>query len=320
MRRSTGKCNWGKEIRIMMVRIADRLVRVGKDLVNTLRYLCVMDKSSRLVVNAWMDLYGKEPVHRNLGDELNYYLIRELTGKRIFNYFNMRFLKIRNYCCIGSIVDSCNKRSYIWGTGAMSQELTVSGVPLKVCAVRGPLTRECLLAHGIECPEVYGDPALLLPLIYKPQATKRYKVGIIPHICDFDNPLVGNLARQKKGEELIIIKMGDYADWHDVIDEINECEFIVSSSLHGLILSDAYNIPNVWVEFSDKVLGNGFKFRDYFASVGKDSKAVPIRITAQTKLAELLSYKDRWHPIEIDLGKLIDACPFETQPQYRNIQ
>ena len=192
--------------------------------------------------------------------------------------------------------------------------------PLKVCAVRGPLTRQYLLEQGIDCPEVYGDPALLLPLIYKPVRTKKYKVGIIPHICDFDSPLVGNLARQKKGKELIIIKMGDYADWHDVIDEITECEFIVSSSLHGLILSDAYGVPNVWVEFSDKVVGNGFKFRDYFASVGKDSNAVPIRVTAQTKLAELLSHKERWHPIEIDLSKLIDACPFEIQPKYRNIR
>lgn len=86
--------------------LVNRLVRVAKDVVNTLRYLCEVDKSQCLVVNAWMDLYGKEPVHRNLGDELNYYLIKELTGKRIYNYFNMRFLKIRNYCCIGSIVDS----------------------------------------------------------------------------------------------------------------------------------------------------------------------------------------------------------------------
>ena len=303
-----------------MVRIADRLVRVGKDLVNTLRYLCVVDKSRCLVVNAWMDLYGKEPVHRNLGDELNYYLIRELTGKRIFNYFNMRFLKIRNYCCIGSIVDSCNKRSYIWGTGAMSQELTVSGVPLKVCAVRGPLTRQYLLAQGIECPAIYGDPALLLPLIYKPARTKKYKVGIIPHFCDFENLLVRGLVQQMSSTEITVIRMGGYADWHDIIDEINECEFIVSSSLHGLILSDAYGVPNVWVEFSDKVMGNGFKFRDYFGSVGRDFMAVPIRITAQTKWAELFSHKDKWRPIEIDLGKLLDACPFEIQPQYRSIR
>lgn len=302
-------------------RLKDKIYRTVGNVINTLKYLRETNKESCLVINAWMNMFDGEPKHRNLGDELNYYLIRELSDKHIYNLINLYVRRVPNYCCIGSIVDSMpNKYSYIWGTGAMLEERRICCRPLKVCAVRGPLTRQYLLEQGIDCPEVYGDPALLLPLIYKPVRTKKYKVGIIPHICDFDSPLVGNLARQKKGKELIIIKMGDYADWHDVIDEITECEFIVSSSLHGLILSDAYGVPNVWVEFSDKVVGNGFKFRDYFASVGKDSKAVPIRVTAQTKLAELLSHKERWHPIEIDLSKLIDACPFEIQPKYRNIR
>lgn len=298
--------------------LVNRLVRVAKDVVNTLRYLCEVDKSQCLVVNAWMDLYGKEPVHRNLGDELNYYLIKELTGKRIYNYFNMRFLKIRNYCCIGSIVDSrANGRSRIWGSGAMYGEGRMQKIPFKVCAVRGPLTRQYLLAQGVECPAVYGDPALLLPMIYNPGKRKRYMVGIVPHIYDLDNPLVHNLKQQVSGDGITVIKMGGYVDWHDVIDEINECEFIVSSSLHGLILSDAYNIPNVWVEFSDKVLGNGFKFRDYFGSVGKSESVNPVRVTSDTKLGSLLEYREKWRPIEIDLAKLINACPFEILPDYK---
>ena len=303
-----------------IVNMVNRLVRLLKDAVNTLRYLSVADKSQCLLVSAWMDLYGKEPSHRNLGDELNYYLIKELTGKRIYNYSNMLFLKVRNYSCIGSLVDFIsNRKCYVWGSGAMYGDVALREKPLKVCAVRGPLTRQYLLHYGVDCPAVYGDPALLLPLIYKPRKRKKYKVGIIPHICDFENPSVRGLARQMENEEITVVRMGGYADWHDVIDEINECEFIISSSLHGLILSDAYGVPNVWVEFSDKVLGNGFKFRDYFASVGKDSGAVPIRITAQTKLKELLSHKDEWRPIEIDLAKLLDACPFEIQSKYRNI-
>lgn len=301
-------------------RLASRIYWTARKTVNTIRYLCT-DKNNRIVVNAWMNLYGAEPTHRNLGDELNFYLVRELTGKYVFNYANLLPLGVVNYSCIGSILEWLqNPKKVVWGTGAMYGNQKLRCKPLKVCAVRGPLTRQYLLGQGIECPEVYGDPALLLPLIYRPAKVKKYKVGIIPHICDFDDPLVQVLSQQMRNTEITVIRMGGYADWHDVIDEINECEFIVSSSLHGLILSDAYGVPNVWIEFSDKVIGNGFKFRDYFASVGKDSSVRPIRITSETKVEYLLSCRKEWCPIEIDLGKLLDACPFEIQSKYRSIR
>lgn len=289
--------------------------------INTIRYCCA-ERNNCIVVFSWMNMYGKEPEHRNLGDELNAYLIGELTGKEVFNYANMLPLGITNYSCIGSILEWLpNREKVIWGTGAMYGVEALRHVPLRVCAVRGPLTRQYLLEQGIKCPEIYGDPALLLPLIYKSAHAqkKKYKIGFIPHICDLKDPLVEGLVQQADESETVVIKMGCYADWHDVIDEINSCEFIISSSLHGLILSDAYGIPNVWVEFSDKVAGKGFKFRDYFASVGKESEVAPIRITAQTKLKELLSHKDEWRPIKIDLARLLDACPFEIQPKYRTI-
>lgn len=301
-------------------RLASRIYWTARKTVNTIRYLCT-DKNNRIVVNAWMNLYGAEPTHRNLGDELNFYLVRELTGKYVFNYANLLPLGVVNYSCIGSILEWLhNPKKVVWGTGAMYGNQKLRCKPLKVYAVRGPLTRQYLLGQGVECPEVYGDPALLLPQFYKPSKSKKYRIGIIPHISDYDDPLVHDLTRQMNSTDITVIRMGGYADWHDVIDEINECEFIVSSSLHGLILSDAYGVPNVWVEFSDKVAGQGFKFRDYFGAVGKDSEAVPIRITTQTKLTDLLFHKDSWRPIEIDLGKLLDACPFEVQPQYRNIR
>ncbi|MFD1079906.1 polysaccharide pyruvyl transferase family protein, partial [Longispora fulva] len=50
--------------------------------------------------------------------------------------------------------------------------------------------------------------------------------------------------------------------------EILECEKVLSTSLHGLIVAHAYGIPAVWVKMSDKIFGNDIKYADYLESVG----------------------------------------------------
>jgi polysaccharide pyruvyl transferase WcaK-like protein len=54
----------------------------------------------------------------------------------------------------------------------------------------------------------------------------------------------------------------------NVIEEIYSCDTVISSSLHGIIVAHAYNIPAVWVKFSNNLFGDGIKFYDYFESVG----------------------------------------------------
>lgn len=56
--------------------------------------------------------------------------------------------------------------------------------------------------------------------------------------------------------------------WKVVIDQIYSCQSILSSSLHGLICADAYNIPNLWLK--QKLNEGDFKFLDYFASQGRE--------------------------------------------------
>lgn len=282
---------------------------------NTIVFLFAR-KDRVLVVNGWMNLFKEYPEHQNLGDELNYYLLKELTGKQIVNYGNMYLHCIINYCCIGSIIDSLvNADSIIWGAGIISDDRPIKCKPLKIYAVRGECTRRRLLSSGIDCPKVFGDPALLLPLVYSSEQSihKKY-IGIIPHVEDLDNSNVSRLASSCK--HVKIIRLCGYADWHNVIDEINECDFIISSSLHGIIISDAYKIPNVWVEFSDKVVGNGFKFRDYYSSVRSDIPEV-IKVKNATELEDLLKYKKEWKPIHIDLNKLLKVCPFEIKEEYK---
>ncbi len=51
-----------------------------------------------------------------------------------------------------------------------------------------------------------------------------------------------------------------------VIKQIAECECIVSSSLHGLIIADSLGIPNIHVKVTNNLLGDGFKFDDYYSA------------------------------------------------------
>lgn len=184
----------------------------------------------------------------------------------------------------------------------------ISSKPLKVLAVRGPLTRKYLIEQNISCPEIYGDPALLLKFLYKPKYNKKYKLGIIPHYIDSNNEhLIEYIHREKELVKFIDIQ--HYNNWNEFIDQICSCEYIVSSSLHGIIVADTYNIPNVWIEFSNLVAGNGFKFHDYFASVKRDVLN-PFVIKEKIETSKLLSFKNEWKPINIDLEGLISNCPF----------
>lgn len=288
-----------------------KILRLIKCIPETIRFLFSKDK---ILLNVWMQLHNNQVEHFNFGDELNYYLAKGLSNKPLFNLSNILIRREENLMAIGSIVEShTNKHSIIWGSGAMfGGEKKIPAKPKKILAVRGPLTREYLLSQGIDCPEVYGDPALLLPLIYKPQTTKKYTLGIIPHYVDYESEYLNEI---KHDTEVKIINFQNYNNWQHIIDEISECEFIASSSLHGLIVSDAYGIPNVWIKLSDNISGGMFKFHDYFSAVGRELVA-PIVISSSVKKEHLLMYKEKYSPITFDADKLLNVCPFYEKPQH----
>lgn len=295
-------------------KIEKRLLRFFILFCNTIYYFCVSIWRKDVVVNALIDQRCGKLIHSNFGDDLNYYLIRELFGKRIITVNNLLLkklgFKMTNFSCIGSIVDLLgDDKTVIWGAGAILGDRPLRNKPQKVLCVRGPLTRNYLIEQGVECPECYGDPALLLPNLYVPSVEKIYKVGIVAHYVDLDNIIIRDWVKYGKGN-VKLIDVVHYKHWHDIIDEINSCEFIISSSLHGLIVSDAYNIPNVWVEFSNKVYGAGFKFRDYYASIGRMNVS-PVIVYNGVELETLMKYKVDWSPIRFDIIGLMKSCPFK---------
>ena len=229
----------------------------------------------------------------NYGDLLSPYLITKLSGCSIVHknyacgnwkshlYYLINSivhldwgLKVpylfpfeKHVVAIGSILSYSNKSSHIWGSGFMSKEEHFNGG--KVHAVRGKLS----LVHLVDEEKMQGrkltnlqnvslgDPALLLPIVYNPSIQKNHKIGIIPHFSEQE------YFEKTIGDKYHVISMMK-DDIETVTNEILSCEYILSSSLHGIIVAHAYGIPALWIEYSGLEEGTkGFKFNDYFSAV-----------------------------------------------------
>ena len=240
----------------------------------------------------------------NFGDIITPFILGHFTRKKLIRIIYPQFCNDTNYFVIGSILDRAAKHTIVWGSGFISEKDKCWERPKQICAVRGPLTRHKLLDAGIDCPEIYGDPALLLPMFYNPQMPKKYKVGIVPHFVDKDNEWLSNI---KDHQDIKIINVQNRNPLN-FIDDILQCEKIASSSLHGIIVADAYNVPSVWVEFSKNVYGNGFKFIDYFMSVKRIDRK-PLIVNNDVSVSDIFKNTPSYS-INIDLKLLLECCPF----------
>lgn len=248
--------------------------------------------------------------NRNWGDALNPILIQKISGIEPL-ILTKHTVNVRNkevYSIIGSILRHANKINcghdnlIVWGSGLISSKDRLRVRPKDIRAVRGPLTRDILLKQKYRCPEIYGDPALLYPRFYKPIIPKKYKLGIIPHLIDRNEDVLNNLIADP---DVLIIDICNGI--HNVIDKICSCEKIASSSLHGIIAADAYGIQSTWIKISNNVTGNGFKFFDYFASVGRtDERALVIH--ENTSIDDILNAYYHYK-LDINLNELWDVCP-----------
>lgn len=243
----------------------------------------------------------------NFAGSINPWLIEKITGSvpinsnKIYNIY-----KNPVYACIGSILDyNDTKNLVVWGAGFQFSHGPFKETPEKILAVRGPLSRDLFLKQGIDCPEVYGDPTLLLPQFYQPVVQKEFKLGILAHPMDKDKE---NLYRfmEKADEKILYIDSEDPLEV--VIKNILKCEKIASSSLHGIMAADAYGIPSLQIKFTDKVTGGTFKFKDYMASV-KRKYNDPLQITEYINPKQVYDQFEDYE-INIDLDTLYKVCPF----------
>lgn len=241
--------------------------------------------------------------HPNFGDQLSKFIFAKLLNlsnnltkyKITYNKPN----KSKNIIMIGSYIQTAPNNCIIFGSGIRTNPPIEKNShlyrDLNVCAIRGPLSKAFLEDKNIKVPDVFGDPALLLPLFYKPTINFEHsnKICVIPHFT--------NYSKYKNINSSTYLLTNPSDNWQNVINNICSCKYVISSSLHGLICSDAYNKPNIWLD--EYPLNEGdFKFKDYFLSQSRNY----IKINKLESFDEKLLYTEG---NKININKLIQAFP-----------
>jgi len=163
---------------------------------------------------------------------------------------------------VGSVIDKLPEdwSGIIAGSGKLHEKTKVNFPNARILGLRGPLT-----AKGVKGNFALGDPALLCDELIGNQ-DKEYDLGIVLHWTDKtleQNPIF-------KKYNPLIIRVSD--DPLEVIRQIGLCKKIVSSSLHVIIVADAFGIPRR-IEIPPRALshphqeGGLFKWHDYSASI-----------------------------------------------------
>lgn len=114
--------------------------------------------------------------------------------------------------------------------------------------------------------EPVGDPGFLAPFLFpeyntynKSQAKHRF--CIIPHKMDENNLELRSL----KDKTILNVQQ----HWEDMMEDLLDCQFVLSSSLHGVILADAFGIPNkLWQPTTSQESTS--KYHDYYLSFGAE--------------------------------------------------
>ncbi|WP_276390447.1 polysaccharide pyruvyl transferase family protein [Eudoraea chungangensis] len=281
----------------------------------------------------------------NFGDELNHFIVSRLTDCEInrilipssgidFIYkclsgFYNRNISLREIPIlieqffmkdiiigIGSVIAlNRNSSAKVWGSGIIRRDDLITEA--EFLAVRGVYTQNRLKELGRNSPEVIGDPALLLPLLYKVKTRAKFKLGIIPHYIHYDR-----IKNGINSSSVLIVNLLDPIE--KVLNQILSCEFTISTSLHGIIVSQAYKIPSLWYRILEKPLtGDSIKFYDYFSSVGID-KYEPFELSIRDfQIDRTIKQFELYEDVTLiknDLSKiqqdLINVAPFRVLDKY----
>lgn len=202
----------------------------------------------------------RDPAVTNVGDAMNPPIVEAVSGRPVVH----AELDRCDLIAIGSVMEIASRAQpsrpiTVWGSGFIKEGAPRVREHLDIVALRGPAS-----ALQADVPvSALGDPGLFADLLIPHRPPKRTALGVVPHYVDLSHPLVDELRR---GTSVRVIS--PLLPVAEFVTEIAQCDAVLSSSLHGLVVADALAVPNRWIEMSDAVIGAGYKFRDYLGVFG----------------------------------------------------
>jgi pyruvyltransferase len=190
-------------------------------------------------------------------------------------YKRVRKIEKANLLCVGSnldkIVNNAKAKKHkitVVGAGFIEPNTEVESITnkLEIYALRGKLSKERMqnILNKDLSNVLLADAGILVNKVYPQIKKQKYKLGIIPHYYDKELLNLNSILLDKSSYTVIDIQQ----DVEIVTKQICECECILSSSLHGLIFSDSYDIPNRQLIICNKIAGGCYKFEDYYSAFG----------------------------------------------------
>lgn len=192
-------------------------------------------------------------------------------------------------------------QGFIIGSGYFCEGETVYPSKARILAVRGKTTWQRL---GSPQGTVLGDPGFMMGRWIKSSPPKQFKLGLVPHYSEKNHPAVQRLlTRYPHDIRFIDIQQHPLT----VTEQIAECEYVLSSSLHGCIFADSLHLPRVWMMVDSSDPRRRYKFNDYVSPFNTEIN--PLLIKGDESLSEILDKAARLNNEEVDrVADDLDIC------------
>lgn len=206
-------------------------------------------------------LWRLVPIRRpvdNFGDLLGPLIVAALLDRADIQTTDESPNGAKQLMSVGSVLHLARPGATVWGSGVNGKiEFDYSTLPLDVRAVRGPRTAAVLRRAGHTVPSVFGDPALLLGRLFPALLglPRTSGVTVVMNLNDQPHPTAPGLT-----------VLDPRAPLRTCLETIGSSEFVVGSSLHGLVVADALGIPSRPIVSTAEP---AFKYEDYYEGTGR---------------------------------------------------